>query len=629
MTSQIKIFLFLLNFLTLTTYAQIVTEKYPNGNNKSEGIMKFGQRDSIWNKWYSSGNIFSKGAYVRDSMNGQWNFFYENGKLLAKINYKMSDGGNVSSVSGIPINGRDGYCISYFQNGRVWQEQNWKDGINEGLQIYYSDSGKKVQELNYKNGIIKEKVSYYSSGSIEYRGFYKKNEKDSMWVYYYENGDKQEENYLKNGELEGKRITYYSTGQIQFVGYYKNGKVDSLATSYFENGAKKSVEFYKKGEIDGLEVSYFPDGSKKSEIFYKNGVRHGSTLEWSEKNNLTDSCSYVNGYLKGLCKKWYDNGIPKSEGQFDTLKTGRWIEWYKNGQKKSEGNYISGWKNGLWIEWFENGRKKSEGVMKDNGYKGNFIEWDEDGGKIETTNDTIRSFYGNGMKKYELKINGGFSRGGGSNESYMLNWWDKDGSQLIKNGNGKSIKYFSNGQVKEDAEYKDGQRDGFLHEYFPCGIIKNVTEYTSDRYFNSEIIYPGIGEQKNNSLLKNNAKAEYSKLVSSFIDLTNWNLSDSGITYHIFNDSLKSKNCGDSIWYHYIFWLSDGTFLSSDFDYSFSHIYITPDNNKDPFVVALKLFKLSQTGIIRFNRNQISKSKFFPSDYSKKDIICFIEIDYY
>ena len=138
-------------------------------------------------------------------------------------------------------------------------------------------------------------------------------------------------------------------------------------------------------------------------------------------------------------KEYYSENCIKAEGWIENgKKEGLWIFYYPNGKKDKEINYKLGIENGIWLMWHENGNL--------------FIEQSKVNGK---TNGLWKEYYENG----KIKEIGEYIE-----YSYFpKDFWDEEGNQLLKNGNGKKIEkfgadlidvfehYFENGKLVKEV----------------------------------------------------------------------------------------------------------------------------------------------------------------------------------
>tara|TARA_Y100000031_G_C8030848_1_gene297052 strand:- start:63 stop:557 length:495 start_codon:yes stop_codon:yes gene_type:complete len=151
-------------------------------------------KDGLHTEWYDNGRKEKEGTYKNGKKDGKWTTYYENGQIHFELNYKDYTTSYDSVRKKLIVHGKR-YVIN------VWS----KDG-----------------ELLVKDGNGKW-TSYYENGEIERERNYKDGKEDGKWTSYYENGHLMHEENYKDGELDGKKTSYYSAGQIEKVEEYKDG----------------------------------------------------------------------------------------------------------------------------------------------------------------------------------------------------------------------------------------------------------------------------------------------------------------------------------------------------------------------------------------------------------------------
>ena len=117
-------------------------------------------------------------------------------------------------LEGEPITG---IVKSYYDNGNLGGEVNYKDGKLEGLEKRYYENGNLEVERNYKDG-----------------------KKEGLYKEYYENGNLEAEVNLKDGKLEGLSKIYYENGNLEKEVNFKDGKAVS-GYMYDIDGEKKEM----------------------------------------------------------------------------------------------------------------------------------------------------------------------------------------------------------------------------------------------------------------------------------------------------------------------------------------------------------------------------------------------------
>ncbi len=124
---------------------------------------------------------------------------------------------------------QDGVVKTFYSNGAIESEINYRDGIRDGEARFY-----------YENGNVKE-LRNYSNGKVE--GFVK---------IYSETGNLKETFVIENGRREGPTSVFDDNGNYLSDIYYENGKLVIPATyDYFvsissEDAEKKAVEEKQK-----------------------------------------------------------------------------------------------------------------------------------------------------------------------------------------------------------------------------------------------------------------------------------------------------------------------------------------------------------------------------------------------
>jgi len=104
--------------------------------------------------------------------------------------------------------------------------------------------------------------------------------------------------------------------------------------------------------------------------------------------------------------------------------------FHNNGQLEKVGELINKQKQGLWTHYYENGLKRLQVTFKDDKYDGALTEWYEDG---------------------QIAEEGEYKNG----EYIVLNFWTEDGTQLLKDGTGKTIRKFGTSQSDVYEQYFD------------------------------------------------------------------------------------------------------------------------------------------------------------------------------
>ena len=190
-----------------------VDEKYENGNIKAisyhkKRLKKIGLVKK--ETYYENGQIESEENYRDGAEHGKWAKYYENGQLENEKNYRDGE--------------KAGKWTEYHENGQTLQVGNYRDGKKHGKFAAYGENGQIKFQINFKDGAEYGKgVEYHENGKIREEVDYKDGEANGKGRRYYENGQIKEEAKLKNGELDGKYTYYNEDGSIDKVEEYRDG----------------------------------------------------------------------------------------------------------------------------------------------------------------------------------------------------------------------------------------------------------------------------------------------------------------------------------------------------------------------------------------------------------------------
>ena len=339
-----------------------IAEQYEQVNSKKNGSYK---------SYYNDGTLKSEGTFLNGLYNGVWTYYYSNGNVQAKGSFISGDGTDVSEISGLPRNGRDGFWIFKHDNGKMNQESNYlkgklngsfksyntvgvlteesfyKNGVLDGKLVKYNNQAIKISETTFINGIAEgEEKIYYDSGKLKIQRSFKQGKIDGIAKAFYENGNLEESSSYVNGIENGVSKDYYENGNIKLEGLTKNGKAHGACKSYFENGKLQysgtiDTNSLAEGHFVGELLAYNEDGSLKSKIIaYKDGRLEDLTPKPESKLSKTEmskpykcKCckSTINGILDGVDKDGNIANIGLLEVFHDTYSSPEWLKIFNMG----------------------------------------------------------------------------------------------------------------------------------------------------------------------------------------------------------------------------------------------------------------------------------------------------------
>lgn len=373
-----------------------------NGIISYEYIMKNGERNGLFKTYHDNGQLEMIGIYVNGEANGNFKKYSENGDLFATYS---------------KVNGEYDGLLTIYNNGKISEKINYKNGVRDGLYSKYS----------YNDG---DTLLYEYSGTI------RNEQKDGIWhLYLYRDGKKEiaefttYKNDIKHGRFKEVK------GDSLIFGNYLNNKLDGGYVVYkdlfrtFLGGIIRtdssslkleSKGKYSQGNRTGHWIIYY-FGDKVQEGYYLNDLKDGEwkyyypgyldensiKLEYSGKLYLTET--YESGKLNGKSIRYSyideekvlcDTSINNSVNPLDTCNKSTWIKCYESSFYKNDllhgpyifkdssgnvilqGNYITGKKDGTWIEsYFSDGLNNEkhlvyqEGNYKNGQREGKWIEY--------------------------------------------------------------------------------------------------------------------------------------------------------------------------------------------------------------------------------------------------------------
>ena len=235
--------------------------------------------------------------------------------------------------------------------------------------------------------------------------------------------------------VTGLKTYRYESGNIMSEGELKKGKENGKWTYWYENGKTQLVGFYSMGLQDGL-WQWFDDSGKLTKTgYYKKGLEHGIWINFYQNGNVHDSGSYIDGRMNGEWKYRFEDGNLFQIGYYKrNIPDGIWKTYYENGQLSSVGGMKEGIPIGKWANYYDNGQPSDN---------------------IEYLTDN------------KISIN---------------ETWDKEGKQIVIDGNGLYKSFSDNGQLILEGKVESGTKTGKWTAYYENGKIKEEGIFMGEVY---------------------------------------------------------------------------------------------------------------------------------------------------
>ncbi len=363
-------------------------------NDRKEGISYY---------YYPDGHLKSEVSYVNGKKQGLIKEYDDNGMIITLIYYH-----NGYITDREEINRRDKYgnkqgtWKEFYQDGKVKQEEVYKDNILDGLYKTFNENGNLTLVLNYRNGKLDEALTqeemnveirneYDNQNRLIASGAFKNNVPVGIHRTYDQagnvNGSKIYDDSGKivsegiideEGNREGNWKDYYHDGKIRAAGVYLKNQRSGKWTFYYHDGKIEQTGDYIRGKTTGIWTWYYDNGKISREESYFNGKEDGVMVEYSQEGKIITKGDYVEGEKEG---KWYYRvGDHIEVGSYITgLRDGIWKYFYSDSTINFEGDYLQGNPDGKHILYYENGVVKEERYYIMGIREKNWKKYDEEG----------------------------------------------------------------------------------------------------------------------------------------------------------------------------------------------------------------------------------------------------------
>lgn len=110
---------------------------YNNGQLKTTGNYKNGERDGLWQNYYENGVLESQVTFTEGKMVGVLETYHLNGQLRGQVDY---------------IDGKEnGIMEIYYENGQLMMKGLFKEALQSGEWVYYDEQGEIIETENFKD----------------------------------------------------------------------------------------------------------------------------------------------------------------------------------------------------------------------------------------------------------------------------------------------------------------------------------------------------------------------------------------------------------------------------------------------------------------------------------------------
>ncbi|GGA81292.1 tetratricopeptide repeat protein [Puia dinghuensis] len=221
------------------------TSWFHNGVINTEGLYAFGDKTGLWKYHFNNGNLRQQETYIRGDLDGeQLNYYYEGGKLQSSIPFKEGN--------------REGWAKYFEPGGALLYQVKYHDG--DPIAYTYKGTGDSLlpeMPIVRKTGKIK---TYFSNGKVSAELEYRDGVFTGEQRLYYPNGQVRSITRRQDGILEGEYAVYWPDGKLSATGTYLHDNLHGNYKEYNEKGVLYLDMNYYCGNPHGPSKIYGDDG---------------------------------------------------------------------------------------------------------------------------------------------------------------------------------------------------------------------------------------------------------------------------------------------------------------------------------------------------------------------------------
>ena len=196
-----------------------------------------GRKQGYWEAVDNKGGLVYSGYFKDDKPVGELKRYFPTGQVRVIMNYE-NDG----------TKARTGF---YWQNGELAARGNYIGAKRDSVWLYYSYYTKTISHsVEYTAGKRNGKEqSFYPNGNVAQETNWKNDLKDGSWKQFFDNGQLKSTAMYVNDKLEGTYTAYYPDGKKEIEGVYRNDAPNGEWNRFDDTGNVTSTIKYAKGKI--------------------------------------------------------------------------------------------------------------------------------------------------------------------------------------------------------------------------------------------------------------------------------------------------------------------------------------------------------------------------------------------
>ena len=212
-------------------------------------INNAGVKNGFWEDYYLNGNIKSKGEYKSGNKYGKWEYFFISGQKEQEGYFDKA--GRYTSK-----------WTWYYENGNILRTEEFLKGLEDGMLVEYDIESNVITEGELLEG-EKEGEWYYSLNDHTEVGKYLYGERNGYWIHTYPNGKTSFEGSYESGRPQGRHKYYNEKGVLIKEENYSYGVQDGKWKWFDDNGVEYMTILYKDGQEKKVNGTKFKVETKE------------------------------------------------------------------------------------------------------------------------------------------------------------------------------------------------------------------------------------------------------------------------------------------------------------------------------------------------------------------------------
>ncbi|HVU56360.1 MAG TPA: tetratricopeptide repeat protein [Puia sp.] len=222
----------------------------PNGLLNTEGQFSRGDRTGMWKYYDFDGKLQHTVEYRFNKMDGKEVWYYKNGKPETETQYKEDV--------------RNGVYKSFDPDGTLLYQVTFRD--DHPISYSYLDKKDSLVPAIPLTGWSGKIKTYFPNGNVSAEVEYKDGLLDGVYKLYHTNGKLRVEKHRNFGALEGPFTEYYPNGQIASTGVYVHDDIHGLYKEFNDKGQPTEEWTYYLDSLNG-RARIFDDKGKVSATY--------------------------------------------------------------------------------------------------------------------------------------------------------------------------------------------------------------------------------------------------------------------------------------------------------------------------------------------------------------------------